>query len=225
MISRRLILACGISGVLLAFVAVEWRLFHPEFAGADEYHRRVRLAIEALPVAVDNWVSEETPVLPAAQKMLRPNVIFSRRYTNTFNGQHAGFLLVQCLDARDLYGHYPPNCYKSNGYVPVSAEPRQYQCGSQQINGTLYTFSTARQARKEVLKVFDFMILPDGRTAPDMDSVDSIARDRRIRHFGAAQVQVVTDDAMSDQDREAVIDVLLRSAREAIDAIRTGVTP
>jgi hypothetical protein len=69
------------------------------------------------------------------------------------------------------------------------------------------------------------MILPDGRTAPDMDSVDSIARDRRIRHFGAAQIQVVTDDTMSDSDREAVINVLLKGAREAIDAIRTGVTP
>jgi hypothetical protein len=225
MMPRRLFLACGISGILLGGVAGEWRMFHPEFAGAEDYHRRVRRAIEAVPVATGNWMSEDTAVLPAAQAMLRPNVILSRHYINLLNGRQASFLLVQCLDARDLLGHYPPNCYKANGYEEISAVPRRCVSGALQIDGTLYTFSSAKLGRKDALKVFDFMILPNGRIAPDMDSVSAIARDRRIRHFGAAQLQVVTEDDLSERDRQAIVDDLLVGVQGAIDVIRTGVTP
>jgi hypothetical protein len=225
MIPPRLLLICGIACLLLGGVAIDWRLYHPEVAGAEQYHRRVREAIEAMPVASGDWVSEESPVPPSAQAMLRPNVILSRRYTNLSNGEHASFLLVQCLDARDLYGHYPPNCYKANGYVQTGAERRAYSYGNSRIEGTMYTFSSDKLAARGTIKVFDFMILPDDRTAPDMDGVNSIARDRRIRHFGAAQLQVVTDANMSDRDRERVTVLLLNGALGVIDVIRTGVTP
>ena len=58
-----------------------------------------------------------------------------------------------------------------------------------------------------------------------MAGVNAIARDRHIRQFGAAQIQVVTDAEMSDQDRNDVIEVLLNGAEGVIDAIRTGVAP
>jgi hypothetical protein len=223
MIPTRLLLLCGIACLLLGGVAIEWRLYHPEVVGAEQYHRRVRQAIEDMPVVLGDWVSTEAEVPQSAQAMLRPNVILSRRYTNLSSGAHVSFLLVQCLDARDLYGHYPPICYKANGYEQLGAERRTYAYGKSRIEGTLYTFSSANLAARGKIQVFDFMILPDDRTAPDMESVDSIARDRRIRHFGAAQLQVVTDAAMSDRDREQVTDLLLNGALGVIDVIRTGV--
>jgi hypothetical protein len=225
MIPPRLLLICGIAFLLLGGVAVDWRLFHPEVAGAEQYHRRVREVIEAMPVVTGDWVSEESPVPQSAQALLRPNVILSRRYTNISSGAHVSLLLVQCLDARDLYGHYPPVCYKANGYEQLGAKRHNYTYGNSQIEGTMYTYSSDKLAARGTIKVFDFMILPDGRTAPDMNSVDSIARDRRVRHFGAAQLQVVTDAAMSDRDREHVTTLLLNEVMGVIDVIRTGVTP
>jgi hypothetical protein len=225
MIPTRLFFICGIACLLLGGVAIEWRVYHPEVAGAEQYHRRVRQAIENMPVVFGDWVSAEAAVPPSAVAMLRPNVILSRRYTNVLTGAHVSFLLVQCLDARDLYGHYPPNCYVANGYEQLGSVRRAYTFGKSRIEGTMYTFSSAHLAARGTIKVFDFMILPDDRTAPDMDSVDSVARDRRIRHFGAAQLQVVTDTNMSDGDREQVTNLILNGALGVVEVIRTGVTP
>jgi hypothetical protein len=224
-VPRRLFMTSGMAGVLLAGVALDWRTYHGGLLGAEDYHRHVRAAVEAIPFRAGDWVSQDTPVLPAAQELLRPNVILSRRYQNFTSGLEASFLLVQCTDARDLLGHYPPVCYKANGYELLDAEPATYDHNSLHLEGKLYTFSSANLASHDQIKVFDFMILPNGLTAPDMAGVNAIARDRHIRHFGAAQVQVVTDAAMSDREREAVTRALLESARPAINAIREGVTP
>jgi hypothetical protein len=225
MAHRQLLITCGIAWALLGGVAADWHLFHGGVAGAEEYRRRVREAADAMPFRAGDWVSQDTPVLPAAQKLLRPNVIVSRRYQNLTSGLQASFLLVQCLDARDLIGHYPPNCYEANGYEMLRTEPTTLRENSERIDGMMYTFSSGKLAARGTIKVFDFMILPDGRTAPDMAGVNTIARDRHIRHFGAAQVQVVTDAGMSEQDRDEVIRVLLDGARGVIDAIRAGVRP
>jgi hypothetical protein len=222
---RRLFINSGMAGVILAGVVLDWRWYHGGLLGADDYHRRVRAAVEAIPFRAGDWMSQDTPVLPAAQELLRPNVILSRRYQNLASGLEASFLLVQCTDARDLLGHYPPVCYKANGFEQLAAEPMTYDHHSLRLDGTLYTFASANLAAHERIKVFDFMILPNGQTAPDMAGVNAIARDRHIRHFGAAQVQVVTDAELSDEDRDAVTRALLESARPAIDAIREGVTP
>jgi hypothetical protein len=76
---------------------------------------------------------------------------------------------------------------------------------------------------KGSMKVFDLMILPNGQTAPDMNGVYTIARDRRQRYFGAAQIQILTNVAMSEEDRTQVIQTLLGSAQPVIEAIRAGV--
>jgi hypothetical protein len=225
MMNRQLLVTGGIASVLIAGVALDWRLFHGGVLGAEQYHQRVQAAAAAMPFRSGDWVSQETPMLPAAQKLLRPNVIISRRYQNLTNGQQAGFLLVQCLDARDLVGHYPPNCYPANGYEKLRQEPVTYVHDSLRLEGTMYTFASQKLAAHRTIQVFDFMILPDGRTAPDMAGVNTIARDRHVRQFGAAQVQIVTDAEMPEADRDGVINVLLEGAHGVIDAIRTGVRP
>ena len=56
-----------------------------------------------------------------------------------------------------------------------------------------------------------------------MNGVYSIARNRRMRYFGAAEIQVITNVGMPEADRSQVINMLLGGARPLIDAIRSGV--
>jgi hypothetical protein len=67
------------------------------------------------------------------------------------------------------------------------------------------------------------MILPDNQTARDMDGVYRIARNRRMRYFGAAEIQVLTDDKVTSEERTEIVNVLLASYKPMIDAIRSGV--
>jgi hypothetical protein len=213
----------AVAFALLGGVVLDRQLLHVPSGNADAYHLRVRTAAAAMPVHVGNWFGQDVPVLPGAVALLRPNVVMERRYRNVATGQEASFLLVQCRDARDLIGHYPPICYKANGYQMLSCEPDARKIQTLPLNGTTYEFSSAKLAMKGAMKVFDLMILPNGQTAPDMNGVYSIARDRRQRHFGAAQIQILTDSAMSEEDRTKVIQTLLAVAQPVIEAIRAGV--
>lgn len=181
------------------------------------------MAAEALPIHVGDWVSEDVPVTPSAIALLRPNVVMQRRYRNLATGLQASILLVQCRDARDLAGHYPPICYKANGYQMLSCQPDPRNIQGLQLESTTYEFSSPKLATMGAMKVFDFMILPNGRTAPDMKAVYALARDRHKRHFGAAQIQILTDTGMSEENRTKTIDTFLELARPVIDAILSGV--
>jgi len=216
-------LSCTLACTLLGGVALDRQLLHVPSGNADAYHLRVRAAAEAMPVHFGDWVSQDVPVLPAAVAMLRPNVVMERRYRNISTGLQADFLLVQCRDARDLIGHYPPICYKANGFQMLSCEPDPRKIQTLPLNGTTYEFSSSKLAVKGSMKIFDLMILPNGQTAPDMNGVYTIARDRRQRHFGAAQIQILTDSTMAEADRTKVIETLLGCAQPVIEAIRAGV--
>ncbi len=216
-------LHCLVGCALLGGITVDRRLLHPPFRNADDYHRRVLAAASAMPLHFKNWVSMDIPIPPGTVAILHPNVAISRRYQNLSSGLQATFLLVQCRDARDLVGHYPPICYPAQGYQMLNHAPDPRVLGSMKLEGTTYEFSSTKAAGKTSMKIFDVMILPDGRTAPDMEGVNSIARDRRQRNFGAAQMQILTDSAMSEADRAEVIDTVLGSAQPIIDQIRAGV--
>ena len=223
MLKPRLGLHSTLACALLGGIALDRLLLHLPSASADSYHERVLAAAVALPTHVGDWVSQDVPVLAGAVSLLRPNVVMQRSYRNLLTGQQASFLLVQCRDARDLIGHYPPVCYKAHGYQMLNYEPASCDIQNVPLNGTMYEFSSAKLAMKGSMKVFDLMILPNGQTAPDMNGVYTIARDRRQRYFGAAQIQILTDASMSDEDRTKVIETLLGCAQPVIEAIRAGV--
>ena len=62
-----------------------------------------------------------------------------------------------------------------------------------------------------------------GERNSQLSGVDSIARNRRMRYFGAAEIQVITDVGMAEADRSHIINMLLESSKPLIDAIRSGV--
>ena len=62
------------------------------------------------------------------------------------------FLLVQCRDARDLQGHWPPVCYRGQGWVQSAALPRSWEVQDLQVEGMQYDFLCDRLDRSCALR-------------------------------------------------------------------------
>src|SRR6185437_11848693 len=100
--------AVGAAALLLCLAAAYRGHYQVAPAGMAEYHQRIRAAAEALPMNIGSWRGQDAPVTAGAVALLHPNVIVSRRYLDPASGRAVNFLLVQCTDARDILGHYPP---------------------------------------------------------------------------------------------------------------------
>jgi hypothetical protein len=192
-------------------------------AEADDYHAAARAAIEALPVTNGQWVGVDVPVPVAAVKMLHPNIILSRRFTNIATDESVSFLLVQVRVARDTLGHYPPICYPGQGWKIQSAEPVDWNGAGRIVHGTEYIFTRGDEAGNARLVVDNFLMLPDGQTCRDMDAVEQAAQDRKRKFFGAAQIQVVHGGDVSARRRHQIVDSFVRYAEPAFEAISSGV--
>jgi hypothetical protein len=216
-------IACVLSALVLTGVYLEHSTLHALAHNADGYHAKVIEASSQLPFAVGGWLGTAQDIPDGAKSLLRPNLTLSRQFSNVA-GEKADFLLVQCRDARDLLGHYPPVCYTAHGFELVSRELRDWDVDGETIHGTIYEFRrTERQDRMSTLKVYDTMVLPNGTTAPDMAGVDRVARQRAQRYYGAAHIQILTDASLAEEKRTEVIGLLLRGAVPVIKAIREGV--
>ena len=216
-------LAVIVTVAILGGIWLEKTLYHVPSGDADPYHKRVKEAYEALPYIQGQWVGTDVPVPPAAVAMLKPNVLMNRQYRHTQTGRYISFLLVQCGDARDILGHYPPVCYVTHGWLQVSATPRDWEIDGLPIVGTEYTFAKSQFDQSSSIVIYNFMVLPDGRLARDMDAVNEAAQDHRRKFYGAAQVQVVFDAGMPVEEREAILRDMIIAHRELLEVIRDGV--
>ena len=187
--------------ILLAGIVGDRLLWRQPGADTAPYHRHVQGEAARIPLHFDNWLGVDVSVPQGAVNLLKPNVLVSRRYQEMDSGQTVTLLLVQCTDARDLLGHYPPICYAGQGWQLVSAEPRDWETGSGTIHGMRYRFKTGAQTFAEETTIDNFMLLPGGTTARNMDEVHVAAQDRRRKHFGAAQVQIVYGSAFTEAAR------------------------
>jgi len=222
--SGRRWLACVFGVLILIGVYADHFSLHAYSQNAEKYHARILDVAKSIPFHTGDWIGTDNGIPEGADALLRPNAVLSREYTNLNTNQRANFLLVQCRDARDLIGHYPPVCYVAHGFVMAQHVPTDWTVLGDTLHGTMYEFRSDRGTSRAAMKVYDVMILPNDKTAPDMAGVDSIARDRKQRYFGAAQIQILTDADMPEEDRAAVITKLLESAKPVIDAIRAGGT-
>jgi hypothetical protein len=219
-------------GLILVVGMESWS--RPRPASAEPYHAYVRQIAESIPheiagvwVGVDNRQSED------AEKLLKPNVIFGRRYANKETGQVVSVLIVHCKDARNLEGHYPPVCYPSGGQPQISAESAQWKVAGMDVPGMLYKFA-GKNAGDAAMMVYNFLILPpkfdkalakveDGTYVPDMKGVNRNAWDYMRRYFGAAQVQVVfAGDNVSPEQRQEIFQQMIQAHKPLIEAIRSG---
>ena len=213
--------ALAVTALLLAGLSVEtW--MRPRSAAAEPFHASVRALAEQAPSRIGDWVGTDVPTPAEAIKLLKPNVILSRRFYNPKSGRAATFLLVHCRDARDLYGHYPPVCYPANGMELRTAEPADWVVADVPIAGKLYKFDERSMGDGGKL-VANFLIVP-GSYVPDMDAVYNQAGDYTMRHFGAAQVQVVYHDPLqwTSREREDAFQEFVAAHLPLLEQIRNG---
>lgn len=194
-------------------------------AMADDYHGRVEQFINAIPDVIGQWHGTDIELPPAALALLRPNATCSRMYVNPNTGTVVDFLLVQCRTARDMLGHYPPICYKSNGWQLRSSTEQVWHADGLDAQAMEYEFVKTFPTRTDRIVVGNVLILPDGRFVRDMDIVRAMAGDHVKQAFGAAQMQVRIrgNMDMTPEQRSSIYIQFLNEIRDVILEIAGGV--
>ncbi len=220
---RRLWLYPLAAALVLAAAAAEGSR-RPKPVDAAPFHDRARQAIEAIPMSFGPWVGRDEQVAQEALRLLSANKVLSRNYTHVGIGEHVGLLIVQCRNARDMVGHYPPNCYPNSGWTLQSSVPQHFVVDDLVIEAMEYEFAISRFGSAGRLWIYNFMVLPDGRIAPDMRGVREVEADATQKFFGAAQVQLVFKSAGADRrHRLQIAEQFIDLIGEAIRTMRSGV--
>ena len=223
---------------LLGGIALQQRTrLKPEDAVVQNYHALAGAEVKRMPWKIEaldsTWTAVEHKPETAAVRLLRPNVILSRRYvqnTTSGNAMVAELLVVQCRDSRDMTGHYPPICYRNIGHELVHGERHQaIDVGGEQVPFTEYHFEKYTHGRAERLYVYNFFVVPGRGAVDDIKGVHEAAEDYERRFFGAAQFQVLMQDALAPADprvREQIFAAMLRSHPTLIATLKNdGMTP
>jgi len=228
---------------LLAGIVTEQRT-HLKPKDVEPYHAAARAAVEKVPYLIDGgrWTGTDEEIPTAAQKLLRPNAILSRLYSDNSpatanlspielrNHQRvAHLLIVQCRDSRDMTGHYPPICYRNIGHELVRTDRHPpLDVGGTPVPYTEYKFEKYTHGRAETIFVYDFFVVPGRGAVDDIKGVYDAAEDYERRFFGAAQFQVVMQEAVvpDARVRHEVFAALIRSSPTLIATLTTdGMKP
>ncbi len=205
-----------VPAALLLAVLLGLNQTHLSPEDAADYHERVSDAAARIPYQVGPWKGKDQEVPPAAIELLRPNVMISRTYVHEVTGQSVSVLVIQCKDARDLLGHYPPVCYPAQGWriyetiqgVGLNGEKASAPTGSD--HWALYRMEHGKSERFAGGRdVYQKMLLPTGVQTLSMQEVQDFAGNYQLRHYGAGQVQVVMNSAGSESTRD--MDLLVDS--------------
>ena len=207
---------------LLTGLAVQKAAGHQPTVDAADYHAEVRRAAASIPYSIGAWVGIDVPPTAAAVSLLVPNVIIERRYERLDTHASATFLFVQCSDARDLGGHYPPVCYPAHGYAIERTEERRAEVGDATLQVRRYWFTRGEAMREGDLVVDNFLIFADGTTALDRAATDRVAQDSKLRYYGASQVQVVTTRSVPEHVREEAFRDLVGAFVPTLRALWSG---
>ncbi|MFO0831148.1 MAG: exosortase-associated EpsI family protein [Phycisphaerales bacterium] len=215
---------------------------HPTRETAAPYHARVAAAAGAIPLSHGDWIGADNTdkVPPAAIKMLRPNVLFGRNYTNDALGLRARVVFVQCTDSRDMGGHYPPVCYRAQGWeiTPTSAPdqapgtPLTLSSGGRDIPVREYRFRKSDALQDVNIRIYSFFVIPRVGPVSTLAPVRQAASDYMLRPYGSAQVQVITDASLPDEMARRAFTDLVEPMLPLIGAVehnerteRTEATP
>jgi len=189
-------------------------LSRPRPGDAEPYHVRAFDAANAM-VSPDDWTFTKLDIPDAAVALLKPNARICRQYaTPTRSFQ---FLLIQCKDARDMGGHYPPICYPGSGWVPVGNEKGRemtWKVGDKTIIGMEYEFTNGHDGQTITRTVDDLLILPREFGGEDcyvrnMHQIREAAGDYLRQFYGAAQIQLIFDGAVPENERRDIFTQLI----------------
>ncbi len=202
---------------------------HPTPRSAEPYHARIAAAAKAIPFSHGDWLGADNTdkVPPAAIKMLRPNVLFGRNYTNDVLGVRARVVFVQCTDSRDMGGHYPPACYDAQGWeITKTSEPDgapgtpvTLEAGGRTFPVREYRFRLASFPQDTNIRIYSFFVIPGRGPVGTLAPVREAASDYTLRPFGSAQVQVITDAALPAEEARRAFHDLVEPLLPLIEAV------
>jgi hypothetical protein len=224
---------------LLGAIALQ-NASHLKPKDVESFHERARIAIKGRPVGDDRyeggipysigrWTGRDEPIPTEAQKLLKPNAIFSRLYVDTSPSgmtmrRSADLLIVQCRDSRDMGGHYPPICYRAHGQELKSKKEKTWVLpGGLYLPGIEYEFERNEGGEVSRRFVYDFMVLPgpNGGIVRDIEGVYKVSEDYQQRYYGAAQFQLVMGGSLSEAERDQIFQELVGANVAVIQTLKT----
>lgn len=237
---RLLVTGPAACALVLAGILIDNRRYHSD-ADYDAYHRRAKLAVEAIPTTVGPWVGTEKALSAEELALLQPNAYRYVTYHDTRPeavgdpSRWVTLLVDQCRWANNMLGHYPPKCYPARGEKACCTEDlpagqtgreRVWKVNGVRIHGMEYFFErTDPLTRRPVRRaVYDFMALPQQGVRADMESVAGSAEDYQQRYYGAAQFQFVFGGDLAEatpQARAERDDAFTELIGKCSDAIKT----
>lgn len=208
---------------------------------AEAYHKRAKLAVESIPTQIGSWIGRDSneSIPREALVILKPNVIRCWKYQDSDTNnprcydRWAMLLVDQCKEARDLSGHYPPNCYPNSGQRLVSRQKRDWTVGGKvngmTITGMEYRFEQTTATLSTTTAVYNFLIVPqvpgvssNGVFCRDITGVNRAAEDYQRRFFGAAQFQLVMNGDLPQAERDEIFTTLMQPCVPAIKTLMSG---
>lgn len=189
------------------------------------YFEQVAAEIEAVPLQSGPWLGINIPVIPAAQELLQPNKILQRRYTNADTNEWFELLIVHCGDVRDMLGHYPPVCYKANGWTQDGKEPVKIRIGEIETNATRYSFYREADFMRDSIRIVNIFALPatDGDGfGEDYAIVRRAGRYRERALMGSAQIQVIVPASIDAVRQQEIIETAVSLVEPVLLGVERG---
>ena len=184
------------------------------------YQAMVKQVIEEIPIDARGWVGREVPLPQSATNLLRPNALMAREYVNEEHEVSATLLIVQCADARDMAGHFPPRCYPANGWLSIDLNgPEPVEVHGNTMNRYMFHRVAGRNERE--ISVYNMFALPTGDTSTSMEDVYRLSADYQYRSFGAAQVQIVIDGGIDPDQHEWILNDMYAIVSPAVQRVRS----
>lgn len=192
------------------------------------YMNEVGDMVDAVPSQIGDWIGTDSAPPPPALRMLRPNRILQRRYTNLETDEWFEFLIVHCGDVQDMGAHYPPRCYPAHGWTLVDTEPAELHVGTMTIDAMSYDFERASGLRDEGITIVSTFAVPhpdeDKRYGPDqVEMLGQAGRYRERARLGAGQIQVITPSTMTESRREEIVAMCAAMLEDVFERIGEGV--
>lgn len=196
-------------GLLAAMVATNAAGTTRVAPGTTAYFARVKSTIEDVPMQRGAWLGADIPVIAAAQDLLQPNKILQRRYTNADTREWFEVLIVHCGDVRDMLGHYPPVCYKANGWTLEQRTPTSLPLEDREVPVMRYGFTKEVEFVEEHIRIVNLFVLPgeefEDSFGRDLSLPDRAGRFRDRARLGSAQVQVIVPASLDAARRDELV--------------------
>ena len=202
-------LVAGLASVAM-FAAGRSLVAEPPPDPAIAAHRaRIAETVAALPPRFGPWIGTDVPVPSGAQRILTPNALVCRDMRTLEGDDRATFILVHCSDVRDMLGHWPPVCYRADGWEREEETPHEIEIsldGRPTLKALRHRFARFREeGLPERIEVWTAFLAPRSEPTGNLDAFRARAGRRGTSSLGLAQLQVVLPSEIDEPRRDEIV--------------------